>query len=50
MTFDQVADVVGGLPPSAYRYRQRWENDRSHVQEAARICRFCRHEFAAASG
>lgn len=27
MTFEQVADLVGGLPRSAYEYREWWAND-----------------------
>lgn len=27
VSFDQVAELVGGLPPSAYEYRQWWAND-----------------------
>ena len=27
MDFDQVADLVGGLPASAYNLRQWWAND-----------------------
>lgn len=40
MTFDEVAAVVaGGLPPSAYRYREWWSNETSgsHVQARAWI-------------
>lgn len=35
MTFQQVADLVGGLPDSAYRHRAWWENEAEsgkHVQ------------------
>ncbi len=35
MTFEQIAGLVGGLPPSAYRYREWWANSRSHVEAAA---------------
>lgn len=36
MTFDEVGTLVGGLPPSAYRYRQWWENHGgTHVQAVA---------------
>lgn len=35
MTFETVADLVGGLPASARRHRQWWENDQTHVQSAA---------------
>lgn len=27
MTFREVADLVGGLPPTAYKLRQWWAND-----------------------
>lgn len=27
MSFAQIADLVGGLPPTAYRLRQFWAND-----------------------
>jgi hypothetical protein len=33
--FDQLARLVGGLPPSAYRHRAWWANDASHVQARA---------------
>lgn len=32
MTFDEAAELVGGLPPSAYRWPAWWANSRSHVQ------------------
>lgn len=37
MTFDEVADIVGGLPPSARRYSAWWSNERDgrHVQAHA---------------
>ena len=37
MTFAEVSQVVGGLPPSAYRYPAWWANDRRgrHVQAIA---------------
>jgi hypothetical protein len=36
MTFEQIARLVGGLPPSAYRHREWWANSRgSHVEAAA---------------
>ncbi len=34
MTFAEVAAMVGGLPPSAYRIRQWWAND-SKVESRA---------------
>lgn len=27
MTFDEVSDLIGGLPSSAYRYSAWWAND-----------------------
>jgi hypothetical protein len=27
MTFDEIADLVGGLPPSAHRHLAWWTND-----------------------
>lgn len=37
MTFDQIADLVGGLPSSAYNHQAWWANerDRAHVQAHA---------------
>ena len=35
MTFAQIDDLVGGLPPSARLLREWWGNDRSHVQAKA---------------
>ena len=36
MSFDEVARLVGGLPPTAYRRPQWWSNNLSgHVQAAA---------------
>jgi hypothetical protein len=37
MTFDEVDDVVGGLPASARRYSAWWSNERGgkHVQARA---------------
>lgn len=37
MSFDEIADLVGGLPNSAYRYRAWWanEHDGRHVQAKA---------------
>jgi hypothetical protein len=37
MTFDEVADLVAGLPGSAFRYPAWWANDVSHVQGKAWI-------------
>lgn len=35
MAFDEIADIVGGLPSSAYRHRAWWSNHRGrHVQAA----------------
>lgn len=34
MTFYEIADLVGGLPPSAFQYREWWDNS-SHVQADA---------------
>lgn len=30
MTFSEIAELVGGLPPSAYQYRAFWSNSDSH--------------------
>ena len=35
LTFDEIGRQVGGLPPSAYRWRAWWANDRSHVHARA---------------
>ena len=37
LTFEEVAGLVGGLPSSAYRYPQWWENEQrgAHVQARA---------------
>jgi len=35
MSFGEIEDLVGSLPPSARKYRQWWENSRSHVQAEA---------------
>lgn len=35
MSFDDIADVVGGLPASAYTTRSWWANDETHVQARA---------------
>ena len=37
LTFEEVAALVGGLPRSAYRYPQWWENEQrgAHVQAPA---------------
>jgi hypothetical protein len=37
MTFDEIDDVVGGLPASARRYPAWWSNERegTHVQARA---------------
>lgn len=35
MTFAQIEELVGGLPPSARTYREWWANDRTHVQSQA---------------
>ncbi|HEY9473195.1 MAG TPA: hypothetical protein VIS06_05000 [Mycobacteriales bacterium] len=35
MTFDEVADLVGGLPRSAYDWPLWWRNDDPHVQAQA---------------
>jgi hypothetical protein len=35
MTFDEISQLVGGLPPSAYRHREWWANNpRMHVSGA----------------
>jgi len=34
-TFDDVADLVGGLPASARDYPAWWGNEHTHVQSAA---------------
>jgi hypothetical protein len=31
MSFADVADLVGGLPPSAYEHRAWWANNLDHV-------------------
>jgi len=58
MTFDEIADLLGGLPPSANRYPAWWANDdpthshrpswngagfAAHSDLAARIVRFDRN-------
>jgi len=35
LTFDAIADLVGGLPASAYRHDAWWANDATHVQARA---------------
>ena len=35
LTFSELAQIVGGLPRSAYAYRPWWANDRSHSQAKA---------------
>ena len=35
MSFAQVAQLVGGLPPSADRWSAWWANDPGHVQARA---------------
>jgi hypothetical protein len=36
MTLDEIADLVGGLPRSAYSYVAWWSNDdQTHVQSRA---------------
>lgn len=35
MSFDDVASLVGGLPASADKYRQWWENNGAHSQSQA---------------
>ena len=37
LTFSEIDRLVGGLPPSAYRHRAWWSNERrgSHVQAVA---------------
>ena len=35
MTFSEIASLVGGLPPSAYRLREWWANTSGHVQARA---------------
>jgi len=35
MSFDQVADLVGGLPDSAYNYQVCWGHHPTHVQSSA---------------
>ena len=35
-TFEEIEKIIGGkLPPSANKYSQWWENDKSHVQAKA---------------
>ena len=35
MTFAEISQLVGGLPPSAYQHRAWWANDLSHVEAHA---------------
>ncbi len=35
MTFDDIANLVGGLPISAFKHKPWWANDVSHVQASA---------------
>ena len=35
LDFDEIAEMVGGLPPSAYQYSAWWANDDPHVQAAS---------------
>jgi hypothetical protein len=35
LSFEEISDLVGGLPVSAFRYEAWWANDRTHVQSAA---------------
>ena len=35
LDFEEVANLVSGLPPSAFNYRAWWANDAYHVQAAA---------------
>jgi hypothetical protein len=35
MSFDTIAELVGGLPASASRHRAWWANDASHVHAHA---------------
>ncbi len=35
LSFDEIGELVGGLPPSAWEYRQWWENNDSSVQARA---------------
>ena len=39
MSFEAISDLVGGLPPSAFKYREWWANEREgrHVQARAWI-------------
>jgi hypothetical protein len=32
MSFSEIEDLVGSLPPSAHTWRAWWANDRSHVE------------------
>ena len=32
ISFSEVNQVVGGLPPAAYEHRPWWANDKSHIQ------------------
>jgi 5-methylcytosine-specific restriction protein B len=34
LTFQQIADIVDGLPPSAYQYREWWANSKDSVGQA----------------
>lgn len=36
-TFEDVSDVVGGLPASARDHPAWWGNEHTHVQSAARL-------------
>ncbi len=35
MAFDEIAELVDGLPPSAFEHREWWANDGTHVQAQA---------------
>jgi hypothetical protein len=37
MTFEEIARLVGGLPPSASVHPAWWSNSRSHVEAAAEL-------------
>ena len=37
VSFSHISDLVGGLPPSAYRYRAFWSNTKSHPISVAWI-------------
>ncbi|WP_112262429.1 DUF7662 domain-containing protein [Lentzea terrae] len=39
LDFVEIADMVGGLPPTAYRWQAWWDNDASGTHTQARAWR-----------